>query len=152
VAQPVARSRPPLVLVVDDEPAIVTAFSTMLASDGYATAAAHSAEEALRLLQNGVTPDAIVLDLRMPGLGGLGFLLWLRARGVASRTIPVAVVTADTHLDDTTQQAVAALGATLCYKPVDAEQLVALASRLIANPPSALAGLPDCAADGRSTP
>jgi DNA-binding response OmpR family regulator len=73
-----------------------------------------------------------VLDLRMPGLGGLGFLLSLRAH-TAGMEIPVAVVTADTHLDDTTQRAVAALGATLFYKPMDAEQLIALMARLILN-------------------
>jgi CheY-like chemotaxis protein len=130
----VAPPRPPLVLVVDDEPGIVTAFSRMLESDGYATVPAHTAEDAMGLLQNGVRPDAIVLDLRMPGLGGLGFLLSLRAHA-AGTEIPVAVVTADTHLDDTTQQAVAALGATLCYKPMDVHQLTALMERLITNLP-----------------
>jgi CheY-like chemotaxis protein len=135
----------PLVLVVDDEPGIVTAFSRMLESDGYATVPAHTAEEAIGLLQNGVRPDAIVLDLRMPGLGGLGFLLALRARP-AGVEIPVAVVTADTHLDDTTQQAVAALGATLWYKPVDFDQLTAIMGRLIANRVPVPPGATDCAA------
>lgn len=133
MAQP-ASQRQPLVLVVDDEADIVGLFSRMLESEGYATVPAQSAEEALRLLQHGVRPDAIMLDLRMPGLGGLGFLLSLRAH-TTGMEIPVAVVTADTHLDDTTQRAVAALGATLFYKPMDAEQLIALMGRLMSNPP-----------------
>ena len=60
-------------------------------------------------------PDAVLLDLRMPGMGGLGFLLSLRAHP-DRQGIPVAVVTADTHLDDTAQQAVQALGAHLLFQ------------------------------------
>ena len=76
-------------------------------------------------------PDAVLLDLRMPGMGGLGFLLSLRAHPDRQK-IPVAVVTADTHLDDTAQQAVQALGADLCFKPMTMQDVLTLAARLIA--------------------
>ena len=122
--------RPPLVLIVDDEASIVSAFSETLELEGYATAPANSAEEGLRLLDGGLMPDAVLLDLRMPGMGGLGFLLSLRARP-DRRQIPVAVVTADTHLDDTAQQAVQALGAHLCFKPLNMQEVLALAAKLI---------------------
>ncbi|MDQ3347907.1 MAG: response regulator [Acidobacteriota bacterium] len=124
------RQRPPLVLVVDDEASIVSAFTETLALDGYETAPASSAEQGLRLLDEGLTPDAVLLDLRMPGMGGLGFLLSLRAHP-DRRLIPVAVVTADTHLDDTTQHAVRALGADLCFKPLNMQDVLALAAKLI---------------------
>ena len=65
----------------------------------------------------------------MPGMGGLGFLLSLRAHP-DRRLIPVAVVTADTHLDTTAQQAVHALGAALCFKPLNMQEVLALAARL----------------------
>lgn len=124
------RQRPPLVLVVDDEASIVSAFTETLALDGYETAPASSAEQGLRLLDEGLRPDAVLLDLRMPGMGGLGFLLSLRAHP-DRRLIPVAVVTADTHLDDTTQHAVRALGADLCFKPLNMQDVLALAAKLI---------------------
>jgi DNA-binding response OmpR family regulator len=122
--------RPPLVLVVDDETSIVSAFTETLELEGYATDSANSAEDGLRLLDEGLKPDAVLLDLRMPGMGGLGFLLSLRAHP-DRRLIPVAVVTAETHLDDTAQQAVQALGADLCFKPLNMQELVALTAKLL---------------------
>ena len=123
--------KPPLVLVVDDESSIVAAFTETLQLDGYDTVPAHSAEDGLRLLDDGLMPDAVLLDLRMPGMGGLGFLLSLRAHPERQR-IPVAVVTADTHLDDTAQEAVQALGADLCFKPMTMQDVLTLAAKLIA--------------------
>lgn len=119
-----------LVLVVDDEPGIVNAVTNILQGEGYATARASTAEDALRLVHSGLTPDAVLLDLRMPGMGGLGFLLALRAQP-SGRNIPVAVVTADSLLDDTTRQAVTALGARLCFKPLNIDQLVTLTAQLL---------------------
>ena len=126
--------RSPIVLVVDDEASIVSAFTETLQLDGYATVPANSAEHGLRLLDDGLMPDAVLLDLRMPGMGGLGFLLSLRAHPDRQQ-IPVAVVTADTHLDDTAQQAVQALGADLCFKPLNMQDVLALAAKLIAPNP-----------------
>jgi CheY-like chemotaxis protein len=119
----------PMVLVVDDETSIVSAFTETLQLEGYETTPASSAEAGLRLLDEGLKPDAVLLDLRMPGMGGLGFLLSLRAHP-DRRLIPVAVVTADTHLDDTAQQAVRALGADLCFKPLNMREVLTLAARL----------------------
>ena len=129
-----APRKPPVVLVVDDETAIVSAFTETLQLDGYETVPALSAEAGLRLLDDGLVPDAVLLDLRMPGMGGLGFLLSLRAHP-DRRQIPVAVVTADTHLDDTAQQAVQALGAQLCFKPLTMQDVLSLAAKLIAPNP-----------------
>ncbi|MEN3338818.1 MAG: hypothetical protein V7647_2494 [Acidobacteriota bacterium] len=129
-----APRKPPVVLVVDDETAIVSAFTETLQLDGYETVPALSAEAGLRLLDDGLMPDAVLLDLRMPGMGGLGFLLSLRAHP-ERRQIPVAVVTADTHLDDTAQQAVQALGAQLCFKPLTMQDVLSLAAALIAPNP-----------------
>ena len=126
--------KPPIVMVVDDESAIVSAFTETLKLEGYETVPALSAEDGLRLLDEGLMPDAVLLDLRMPGMGGLGFLLSLRAHP-DRRQIPVAVVTADTHLDDTAQEAVQALGADLCFKPLTMQDVLTLAARLIAPNP-----------------
>ena len=120
----------PLVLIVDDEPHIVSAFSDILEHEGYATVTAHSGEQALRLVQSGVRPSAILLDLRMPGMGGLGLLLWLRAHPEGA-DIPVAVVTADTHLDDTTERAVTGLDAVLRFKPMTIRDVLELTRTLL---------------------
>lgn len=119
-----------LVLVVDDEPNTVNAVTTILQGEGYATARANTAEDGLRLVHSGLTPDAVLLDLRMPGMGGLGFLLALRAQP-GGPDIPVAVVTGDSLLDDTTRRAIEALGARLCFKPLNIDQILTLTAQLI---------------------
>lgn len=58
------------ILVVDDEPQIRRVMRTALASSGYAIVEARSGEEALDTVRQ-VRPDLILLDVNMPGLGGL---------------------------------------------------------------------------------
>lgn len=82
-----ARTPPYRVLIVDDDPDHVTLIEVVFAHlDANArVSVTWSAEEAIALLQgrhhvepgpNGDLPDVIVLDINMPGLGGVGFLEW----------------------------------------------------------------------------
>ncbi|MCB2187203.1 MAG: PAS domain S-box protein [Deltaproteobacteria bacterium] len=59
------------VLLVDDEPDILLTCREILASQGYQVLTAESGEEALGLFQEGVDIQLVVLDLSMPGMGGL---------------------------------------------------------------------------------
>ena len=129
---------PPLILVVDDEPTVRALFRTALACGGYATREAATAEEAIALLGEGLRPAGVFLDLRMPGSGGLGFLLHLRAMPRGQR-LPVAVITGDSSLDPTTRSAVESLGATVHYKPLDVDDITVVARRLVSRrrPPAA---------------
>jgi two-component system KDP operon response regulator KdpE len=61
---------PGTILVVDDEPQIRRVMRTTLTSSGYAITEARSGEEALERLRE-VRPDLILLDVNMPGMGGL---------------------------------------------------------------------------------
>lgn len=126
--------KPPLVMVIDDEPSITGLFTEILQAEGYATLTAATAEQGLQIMDGGTLPNAVLLDLRMPGAGGLGFLLSLRAHP-ERRQIPVAVVTADTHLDDTTERAVHAMGAQLCFKPMNVQEVLSLVEQLIGPAP-----------------
>ena len=85
------------VLVVDDEPTIAEVVSRYLERAGYATETALDGLEALRL--NAVRrPDLIVLDLMLPGVGGLEVLRRLReADGVRT---PVILLTAKGEQND----------------------------------------------------
>ena len=75
-------------------------------------------------------PDAIILDLRMPLVDGLGFLRRLRARD-EQRDTPVAIVTGDYFLDDQVSAELRELGAELKFKPLWLEDLVGLARHLL---------------------
>jgi DNA-binding response OmpR family regulator len=60
----------PLILVVDDEPALVEAIAYSLRREGWRVTAAHDGPAALRA-QLELQPDVIVLDVMLPGLDGL---------------------------------------------------------------------------------
>ena len=74
--------------------------------------------------------DAIILDLRMPLIDGLGFLRRLRAQD-DHRATPVAIVTGDYFLDDSVSAELRELGAELRFKPLWLEDLVGLARNLL---------------------
>ena len=67
------------VLIVDDDDMVLEATRMLVAILGHDVTAASSGEQALRLLEQGLRPDLVLLDLNMPGLGGQGTLPRLRA-------------------------------------------------------------------------
>ena len=67
------------VLVVDDEPRILRFVRLSLASQGFDVLEASSGEEGLRMADS-EKPDAMVLDIFMPGVDGFGVLRKLRER------------------------------------------------------------------------
>src|SRR5436309_14415968 len=81
------------ILIVDDDEGVTQTFARMLRLEGYHVRTAVNAEAGLQEASDG-HPDAIILDLRMPILDGLGFLRRLRAAH-DQRRIPVAIVTGD---------------------------------------------------------
>jgi two-component system KDP operon response regulator KdpE len=58
------------ILVVDDEPQIRRVMRTTLSSNGYTVIEAKSGEEALEMVRN-ERPELVLLDVNMPGIGGL---------------------------------------------------------------------------------
>jgi DNA-binding response OmpR family regulator len=78
------------ILVVDDEPAIVTVVRERLEREGFAVWAAASGEEALARMEADPA-DLVVLDVMLPGLDGFEVLRRLRSAGHA---VPVIVLTA----------------------------------------------------------
>jgi len=77
------------VLLVDDEPAIRRALRTPLNEMGFVTTEASRGEEAIQLLQ-AQTFDIVLLDINMPGIGGMKTLA--RVRSMAPR-LPILMLT-----------------------------------------------------------
>ncbi len=73
------------ILVVDDEPQIRRTMRTTLTGAGYEVADARSGEEALEKLRE-FRPDLVLLDINMPGMGGLAACRALRSDS------PVAII------------------------------------------------------------
>lgn len=70
------------VLVVDDDPDINRLLRVRLKSRGFQVDGASNGEEALRLLDEGMRPDLMFLDVSMPGIGGIDVLKHVRAQGL----------------------------------------------------------------------
>src|SRR5437867_3221289 len=101
----------------------------MLRLEGYQVNTAATAETGLDAAQLS-PPDAIIVDLHMPLVDGLGFLRRLRTQE-AQRNTPVAIVTGDYFLDEAVSTELKALGAEVKYKPLWLEELVSLARTLL---------------------
>jgi DNA-binding NtrC family response regulator len=66
------------ILLVDDEPGMLRYIRTLLEVDDYKVQTATTGEEALALVQKGLHPDLVLMDLLMPGIDGLQTLEQLR--------------------------------------------------------------------------
>jgi DNA-binding response OmpR family regulator len=77
------------VLVVDDEPIVRDVVVRYLERDGYTTLQASDGETALGLLE-AESPALVVLDVMLPGVGGLELCRWIRSRS----DLPIVMLTA----------------------------------------------------------
>ena len=81
-----------MILVVDDEPNVLWFISKTCQPMGYATLTAGSGMEALKCIQEcGEKIDLVLLDLRMPGMGGIEVLKSIRKH---QPDLPVIILTA----------------------------------------------------------
>jgi two-component system, OmpR family, alkaline phosphatase synthesis response regulator PhoP len=86
------------IMVVDDNPDIITIVKTILEGKGYSVLSASSGQELLNLLNN-QKPDLIILDIMMPEMDGLEVLG--RLKGVTeTASIPVILLTAKVQYED----------------------------------------------------
>jgi two-component system OmpR family response regulator len=119
----------PSILVVDDDEGVRDTFAHTLRLEGYDVRTAPNAEVGLSTVEAS-SPDAIILDLRMPLINGLGFLYRLRAQD-AHRGVPVAIITGDHCIKDALATEMHELGAQLFFKPLWVEDIVDLTKGLL---------------------
>jgi len=79
-------------LLVDDDPSLLETLGDFLRFEGYEVACSPSGEDALVKLRS-FQPDLIILDMGMPGMGGVGFLDRI-TNPDGSTLLPVLVLTA----------------------------------------------------------
>jgi len=120
------------ILVVDDERAVRDSLRRALELEGYSVELASDGEEALERLSANGEPDAMILDVLMPGMDGLEVCRRVRREG---NRIPVLMLTARTEVENR----VAGLDAgadDYVAKPFALEELLARMRALLRRTPS----------------
>ena len=115
---------PKRVLLVEDNRDALSGLYMLLSNAGFSVLMAENGDEALFLIDRGVRPDVIVLDLMMPKVSGWDILKQLQ-QDPELREIPVIVVTAldreDAHV----------VGAdVVMQKPIQPGELISEVQRL----------------------
>ncbi len=83
------------ILLIDDDPVVVSLYTALFRHHGFDVDAAHDGEAGLALLPTS-NPDAVVLDLGLPKVGGIEWLYAIRA-DARFATIPIVILTASQH-------------------------------------------------------
>ena len=118
-------------LVVEDERSSREALQHLLEEDGYAVEAVPSGEEALARLES-TPPDALVVDLRLPGVDGTAVVRAARGRNAA---LPVVIMSGISETTDALSTLLAQPHTELLGKPIDIQRLTAVLERLLTPEP-----------------
>src|SRR5512134_2213896 len=114
----------PTLLLVDDDPLLVSILARALYERGFQVTIAHDAEQALKAIAEEV-PDCAVVDLKIRGGSGLALLPRLRQAGPETR---IVVLTGYASIA-TAVQAVKLGAKEYLTKPTDADAIVAALNR-----------------------
>ncbi len=116
------------ILVVDDSNTNIVLLESLLERNGYTVFTAGSGRQGLDSMRN-MLPDLIILDLKMPDLGGFEFLEVLREND-DWMDIPVVILSAVSD-SDSIKKAME-LGATdYLTKPLDPDKVIKLADSIL---------------------
>jgi CheY-like chemotaxis protein len=120
------------ILIADDDRVTAAAIAGRLKAAGYQTSVAFDSMQALMMVTRNA-PDAVVLDVNMPGGSGIQTLQRIKASNKTTH-IPVIVLTGSA--DPELPEKVRALGAEdFLSKPVDFQKLEELLARLTRREP-----------------
>jgi DNA-binding response OmpR family regulator len=109
------------VLVVEDERHIARLLDHILTKEGYEVEVAHDAESALEIIGS-FGPDALLLDIGLPGISGLDFLRQIRRD---HRWAKLVVLVLSAHWFQHDDPSIADAGATAqCPKPIAPSKLL----------------------------
>lgn len=118
----------PMLLVVDDDPAVLASLTFSLELEGFDVEAFDSGE-ALVAQGKLADPACLVIDYRLPGIDGLSLLRVLRERG---ETCPAVIITSNPTRS--VRQRTIDAGAMLVEKPLLSDGLTVAIRRLIDQP------------------
>ena len=119
------------VFLVDDSVVNRNFLKAIFLEHNYEVMEAGRGGEALEIIETTV-PDLMILDLIMPGIGGLETLKGIRAKGF---TFPVVIFTSDDK-EETKKKCLDAGANELLYKPSKPTQILRLVEKVLSTTPS----------------
>lgn len=125
---PAPLERPPLALVVEDDPGIRYLLDFILHQQGWAVVEAHDGRQGLAAIHQGPVADAVLLDVMLPQIDGLQLLEQLRELPRWDG-VPVMMLTAKGD-ETSVRHALAAGAADYLVKPFDPAELANRLGRL----------------------
>lgn len=120
----------PALLLVDDDPTLLSVLSRRMAREGYDVVSAESGPRALQLLEQR-WPSLLIIDLMMPGMDG--FELCARVKRIAD--LPIIVLSA-VDASEAKVRALEDYAEDYVTKPFDPDELVARVQRVLQRAPA----------------
>lgn len=111
------------ILLVDDEPVNLQVLINQLSLVGYKVNVAESGKQAIDYMEHSPVPDAILLDVMMPGMSGYDVSRYLRNK-YASYEVPILMLTAKNRSEDVIRGFEAGANDYIT-KPIESEVLLA---------------------------
>jgi two-component system, cell cycle response regulator DivK len=119
-------------LVVEDDPTIMSLIVILLEREGYGVIQATSAEEGIKLAAE-QAPNLILMDVALPGMDGLEATRLLKSREATSR-IPVVALTAQAMKQDAERAALAGCDGFI-VKPISTRHFLGEVARFLSEEP-----------------
>lgn len=116
-------TRPPLVLVANDQEWSGRSLETILGPRGYAVLRAYTGRQVLDAVR-ATQPDVLVLDSRMPDTDAMDLCYQLRTQRLVSVNTAIIITTSSQPTRSETVAALQAGAWDICHHPIDAELLV----------------------------
>jgi DNA-binding response OmpR family regulator len=91
-------------LLVDDDNDIVEALGELLRAEGHTVQSASTGEEGLSVLRASPLPDALVLDVDMPVLGGPGMAHKMLLHDAGEESVPILLMSARQDLPEIAEE------------------------------------------------
>ncbi len=119
------------VLIIDDSATTRAVVKVYLAGNGLEFLEATNGQDGLELARS-ARPDAIIIDLKMPGMDGLTFCRRVRAES-AIRHVPIILITGSRGLD-LRNEAIRSGASVFLNKPIDVPVLAKLILSYVNSP------------------
>jgi len=116
------------ILIVDDEKKIVEILANFLEMEGFKVMKTYDGQEALELLLADTPIDLMLLDEKMPVMGGTTLMREMRKRGM---DIPIIVLTGSISITQRASSDKEGLYTNLLVKPVRLSELLDMVNRVL---------------------